>query len=170
VSAAPIGDTTRDRIRDNLAERSQEMEALCPEALDLVAERLHLLQTALRGRASLLSGTRPGKYRREQLRGIHPFTIEDECHLAVVEPAALVGELRLLARVAGYELVPAQARTTSLQEATARVSESSGDLVATVTRAAADGRVDDEEERAIDERILEAERNLAALRAAKARA
>lgn len=126
----------QDRLRDALALRCAEMEAAAPEALDLAAQVLAELHARLAGRASATAGTRAPKYRREQLRGEHPITLEDLAWLAQNAPTALGPALDLLAQPTGYRLIAREVANTpeDVHVALSQVMESAGTFFAAVTR------------------------------------
>lgn len=132
VTVAPA----RERVRDALAVRCVELEATAPEVLDLVAEVLAELHARLAGRASSTSGARAAKYRREQLRGEHPITLEDLAALALEAGTALGPALARLAEAAGHRIVIPHdvVLPTSVIEAHAALIESEGAFHAAVLR------------------------------------
>lgn len=160
-----------DRTRDELAIRCPELELLDPEALDLGAELYVAIHEPLAGRATLLRGNRRAKYFREQLRGVHPLTVEDLARLLRAVPRDMLPFVRLLARAVGCTLVPLAGRgeAAEIHEAGARAAETHGRAVGAVMRAAADGVIDGGELEDIDAEIEEAERRLQELKSAAAR-
>jgi len=130
--------TPLDRFRDALAVRCTELESSAPEALDLAAEVLAELHANLAGRASATAGARAPKYRREQLRGEHPITLEDLAALALEAGTALGPALDLLARAAGHRIVIPHdvALPTSITEAHAALMEAAVDFHAALLRGA----------------------------------
>lgn len=157
-----------DRTRDELALRCGELELLDPEALDLAAELYVAIHEQLAGRATSLRGQRKPKYFREQLRAVHPLTVEDIARLIRTEPDALVPFVRLLARAVRCGLQPLRREQVDVREANARVAETLGRVVATVERAMVDDEVTDGEKGDIDAQIAAAERHLEDLKAAAA--
>lgn len=152
----------RERFRDALAVRCQELEAARPEVLELVADVLCVGHARLSGRASALCGNRPAKYFREALRGEHAITLEDLCRLAIDAPTVVGPLLDVIAQPTGYRLVAREvAGPDSADEALARVHEAYGAYSAAVARRASE----DETERAKDT----CERAWAALQEARRR-
>lgn len=152
-----------DRTPDELALRCGELELLDPEALDLAAELYVAIHEQLAGRATSLRGQRKPKYFREQLRAVHPLTVEDIARLIRTEPDALVPFVRLLARAVRYGLQPLRREPVDVREANARVAETMGRVVATVERAMVDDEVTDCEKGDIDAQIAATERHLEGL-------
>ncbi len=114
-----------DRTRDELAVRCAEAELLDPESLDFAAELYVAIHEPLAGRATLLRGNRKPKYFREQLRGVHPLTVEDVARLLRTVPRDMQAFVRLLARAVGCGLVPlaGAGETAEIHEAGARAAE-----------------------------------------------
>lgn len=155
-----------DRTRDEIAVRAGDLELTHPDALDLAAELYVEVHAQLCGRATELRGPRRPKYFREQLRGVHPLTVEDLARLALAVPEAMVPFVRRLARELGCTLTPSRRAVVTLHEASARVAETAGRTTAAVQRATADGNVDGAEAVDIERRIEELQAHLDALKAA----
>lgn len=155
-----------DLIRPVIAARREVLNTIRPEAIDLAAEFTAILHAQLHGRATCLHGDRGENYRRQQLRGEHPITVEDLGLLLLEAPGAVALALAPLAARAGYDLVPAAPVVPDLEEATAAVAEMAGSVVAHVTRAGADDVIDDQEDAAISGEIQRLERRVAALKGA----
>lgn len=135
VSSEPTV-TPRDRVRDTLAGRCPEMEGSNPEALEITADVLAVLQAGLAGRASNLCGNRHPSYFREQLRGERPLTLEDLARLTAEAPTVLGPALDSLARLTGYRLVANDVPgPDSLAEALAQMQEIAGMFFAATIRA-----------------------------------
>lgn len=155
-----------DRTRDEIAVRAGELELTDPDALDLAAELYVAIHEQLAGRATELRGPRRPKYFREQLRGVHPLTLEDVARLALVVPAQLVPFVRRLATSVGCTLTPQRREVVNLHEASARVAEMAGSTTAAVQRATADGEVDASEASDIEAQIEALQAHLDELKAA----
>lgn len=155
-----------DLIRPVIAARRDVLNTIRPEAIDVAAEVTSILHAQLHGRATCLHGDRGENYRRQQLRGEHPITVEDLGLLVLEAPGAVALALAPLAARAGYELVPSSVVVPDLGEATAAVAEMAGSVVAQVTRAGADNVIDDRERVTISREIQRLERRLAALKGA----
>lgn len=168
--AADLTPTDRDLVRDRIALRCPRLDQIEPEALDLAADLVADLHREFLGDASQVSaGLRPPKYVGQQLRGDeHPITVEDLALWLVRHPARMRSFVTRAARRCGMETTVERALAVAVEEAVARVAESSGRLVAQATRAAADGVIDDLEDAAIDAAIRDEEKRLAELKAAKA--
>jgi len=164
----PVDDFA-ERVRRNLADRRQGLEELCPEALDVAARALVALHRGVVGRQEALRGDRSGSYYRRQLRGEDTLPVEDLARLAIDAPTALVPALAVLAQRAGYALTPLTPMRINAAEAVASFAEQATHVVATHTRAQADGVIDESEEEKLVDELAATERRLSILRASLSR-
>jgi len=141
-------------IRENLAARRQELEALEPGALDLAAEFLAALHEGCHGRAAELRGTRSPEYRRRQLLGRDGLPVEGLTYLAHTAPDAVVEALQVLARHLGYRLQAEEPDAeASMATVAGRLIEQMGKTSSAIVQALADGQVSVEEACRIDGHI-----------------
>jgi hypothetical protein len=157
-----------DLVRQAVAERSQELDELCPAAVDIEAEVVAALHGKLHGTgdATALRGNRGPGYFRQQLRGEHPVTVGDLARLALDAPDAVVAALSILARHLGYDLAALDPTELTLGAAAAGVARSAGDLQAEVIEATADGVVDEGERARLRSLVDSTQERVAELQAA----
>lgn len=106
---APLSQS--DVCRENIVARNADLERICPDAVDLVADATAALHDSINGRAADLAGDRAPRYFRDQLRGSRALTADDLGRLAVQAPADLCAWLSpilvAVAHGAPYELTAA---------------------------------------------------------------
>jgi hypothetical protein len=156
-------------VRDRIALRRQDLDDLCPRALDLAAEATAALHGALHGDATAHRGDRSARYFRGQLTGENAIAVEDLCRLVVEAPAAVAAALRHLARAAGYRLEPLGETAGTVATEGADVSEAAGKLAAALMRAIEDGQISLPEAEHLEGRVGDLKSQVAELEAALAR-
>lgn len=149
--------------------RRPELATSEPEAVALAAEALAALHGQLAGAMTSVRGPRRGRYARGQVVGERALPVEDVAGLALRAPRAVVELLRPLARACGQRLVPEAPLARSIHEATADLDFAAAQVVSSLIRALADGRVDPDEKRdalgkvaGLQRRLAETERALGA--------
>jgi hypothetical protein len=136
-------------------------------ARSLGGRLVDLLHEHLRGACTSTAGRRSACYRRQQLRGLHPVTLDDLADLALMPTR----EAREAVRAVALELLAAvePAAGDSVPLAAARYAAESADVAPAVLRAVADGAVTAEEAEAIAREVHEARSAEGALLGALAR-
>jgi hypothetical protein len=134
-----------DRAEDRILDRCRELHDFRSEVPTLSARCVVALHDPLIGSATATSGQRSPGYRRQQLRGEHPITLEDLAQLAT-EPTrechtALAAVLRILADEIGYDLAPRGRAIGTLASTTGALTKHIGVTADVVLMATADGVV-----------------------------
>lgn len=160
-------------MRGRLAERRSELEAYNPRAIDVAANALAALHSAVYRFAAAVRCDRQARFRVLQVSGERGLPIEDLIAIGAERPegkAGVVELLRVVAEFFGYTLEPIVNEQQRIHETVAAVSRAAGALGADFTLANADGVLDPRELLALEPTILEVESRAAELKAAIAKA
>jgi len=131
----------------------------------LEAELVGVLHNELHGVASALCGRRSPAYRRQQLRGEHPFTFGDLADLMKNPSLEARRAVRALIAFMAEEIRPHEG-IEALEDATAAFVREAADVPATVLSAQRDGRLTEDEVEDIAREVNEAGACLDRVRAA----
>lgn len=137
-------------FRDRIAGRSAEFDGKFPRAVDLESRVLSSMHSVLYGVASLVCGIHSEKRFPEMILGYRHLPVADLCRL-ITDPRreakdAAFAAVSELAMALGYRLVPMEPATIDLHEGMAGVVETTGDLLAGISRDLKDDGVQDPEE------------------------
>jgi hypothetical protein len=136
-------------IRTRLSLRLQELDTICPTALDLLASVHLALHGELHGCASALRGPKyTARNWRDVVLGERDLGMKDLCRLAVSShPRARAAALRAVRRLAsalGYDLTPAPGAPIESHEALAQVTEAAAAIEVDLARELGAGKLEPE--------------------------
>jgi hypothetical protein len=164
-SAPEAADDGANPFRDRIAERSAELDATYPRAVELEARVLRALHDAIHGSATLLRGLHSPQRFRDALMGLKNFPLADLCRLAT-EPTreargAVHAVLQELAGAIGYRLEPIDAKGDDAHAALAGLMLTSTGFAAKGVTALSDGKIEAHEARDLRPALEEVKRGVA---------
>ena len=129
-----------EAIRENLAERCQQLTELDPRAINLAAAALAELHEGCRGRQTELRGTSSPEHCRRTLLGRDALSVERQAYLALHAPEAVQGFLQVMARAVGMTLQPAEPDdSASVSAELARLVRAAGEMASGIVQRLEDG-------------------------------
>ena len=153
-------------IRDNLAERCQQLAELDPRAVDLAAAALAALHEVVNGRMTELRGAGSPEHMRRRCLGRDGLSVETLAYLALHAPDGAAALLRVLAAAVGYTMSPGEPDdAASVPVQLAHVERTFGASIAGITERLEDG-LTPEEAAECDGLVHDLERQIRGLEAA----
>ena len=132
-------------IRENLAERVQQLDELEPRALDLAAAALAALHEEVNGRMTELRGSGSPEHMRRRCLGRDGLSVETLAYLALHAPNGVAALLRVLGAAVGHTLEPDEPdEAASVATELAVVARAFGESVAAITARLEDGLTPEE--------------------------
>jgi hypothetical protein len=153
-------------IRENLAERCQQLDELDPRALDLAASALAALHEEVNGRMTELRGAGSPEHMRRRCLGRDGLSMETLGYLALYAPEGVAALLRVFGGAIGYTVTPDEPdECASVPVELAHVERAIGDALAGITERLEDG-LTPEEAAECDALVHDLERHIRSLEAA----
>jgi hypothetical protein len=153
-------------IRENLAERCQQLAELEPRAVDLAAAALAALHDEVHGRMTELRGAGSPEHMRRRCLGRDGLSVETLAYLALHAPAGVSALLRVLAAAVGHTVSPDEPNECgSVAVELAHLERAVGESLGAITERFEDG-LTPEEAAECDGVLHDLERHVRSLEAA----